>query len=597
MSIKSILNKIWKQAEFSEDNAVQINKYFSKDLKIDYITSILLSQKNVKLEAIEAFINPKIKNHLVDPYHLLDMKKAVSRIIKSINNKEKICVFGDYDVDGATSSALLKNVFSEIGIEIDVYIPDRIAEGYGPNNKAFQQIKNSGVDIIITVDCGTSSKEPIDFANSIGIEVIVIDHHLSTENLPNAHSIINPNRLDQKSEYKHLCAAGVCFLFLVALIQGLREKNYFIEKNTSEPNLLKYLDLVALGTVCDVMELRGINRAFVHQGLKIINKRLNLGIKSLIDISSVFEPISSYHLGFILGPKINAGGRVGKSDTGSILLSTKCEKTANNLSLELSNYNEERKLIENQLLIEALKLADEQLDKQFIFITLEDAHIGIIGIIAGRLKEKFEKPSIVISFDSSNGIGKASCRSINGVDIGTKIANAYLEGILLSGGGHAAAAGFSVERTKLDEFYNYLEAQIKKDFLLLSDSYIYCKEYKEYVLDLCSSQINNRIIESISKLEPYGQGNQEQLIKIKNLFIYAPKIISGKHLVCSAKSQRGKIFSCIAFNSAESEIGRFLFAQNYQNHQSVSIIGFVKRNNFSSSIQIVIKDIICETVV
>lgn len=594
MLVKSVLNKIWKQAEFSEDTAIQINKYFSKDLKIDYLTSLLLSHKNIDLDNVEGFLNPKIKNHFVDPYHLLDMQKGVDRIIKAINKKEKICVFGDYDVDGATSSALLKSVFSSIDVEIDVYIPDRISEGYGPNNKAFQQIKDSGINVIITVDCGTSSKEPIDFANSIGVDVIVIDHHLSTENLPNAHAIINPNRLDQKSEYKNLCAAGVCFLFLICLMQSLREQNYFAEKNITEPNLLKYLDLVALGTVCDVMELSGINRAFVHQGLKIINQQLNLGIKHLINISSIFEPISCYHLGFVLGPKINAGGRVGKSDTGLILLSTKCEKTANNLSIELNNYNEERKFIENQLLSDAHNLAAEQMDKQFIFLTLEDAHIGIIGIIAGRLKEKFEKPVIVISLDSNSGIGKASCRSIYSIDIGTKVANAYLEGILLSGGGHAAAAGFSIEKNKIGEFYNYLETQIQKDFLSLNGSQIYNREHKEYVLDLCSSQISNRTIDSISKLEPYGQGNEEQLIKIKNLFVYAPKIISEKHVVCSAKSQKGKFFSCIAFNSVESEIGKFLFSQNYKNPQFVSIIGFLKRNNFSSSIQIVIKDIICE---
>ena len=313
MSALSLRGKNWIYKKFDQNYVDFVKENYS----LDEITARLLSIRNIDKKNIQSFLKPSIKNLVPNPMILKDMDKTITRILKSIKNKEKIGIFGDYDVDGASSTALLGNYFRNINQEFEIYIPDRKSEGYGPSKIGFQKLLDKNVNLIITVDCGTMSYEPIDFALNKKVDVIVLDHHQSELSLPNAFSIINPNRFDDSSDLNHLCAAGVCFMTLISLNSSLRKINWFTENNLTEPNLLEYLDLVSLGTICDVVPLIGLNRAFVKQGLKVVNQRKNLGLKTLIDVCKINNQASTYHLGYIIGPKINAGGRAGKCSHGA----------------------------------------------------------------------------------------------------------------------------------------------------------------------------------------------------------------------------------------------------------------------------------------
>ena len=409
---KSVLGKYWFASSYDEAFISEMTRM----LGVNDFLSRMISTRVDSLDSAEKYLDPKIKTQLPDPFHLKDMDLAVARLIKAIESKEKICIFADYDVDGATSSALIKNILEQIHINADIYVPDRIAEGYGPSAEAMQRIKDSGASLIITVDCGSVAFEALEYASDLGMDVIVVDHHISMDELPKAVAVINPNRLDETSECKNLAAVGVSFLFLVGLVSKLKEKDYFAKNNFNPPNLIQQLDIVALGTVCDVMQLTGLNRAFVAQGLKVARSRGNLGYKTLCDVSNIQEAINCYHLGFILGPRINAGGRVGKSSLGANLLSTSSTSEAVKIAEELDMHNQERKVIELVMLDEAMEKAIHQENDPMLFISGEGWHPGVIGIIAGRLKEKYNKPTAVIAIN--DGFGKASCRSVKGVDFG-----------------------------------------------------------------------------------------------------------------------------------------------------------------------------------
>ena len=424
MNSDSVLGKDWISKSYSDERV----NFLKDNFNLSEIVSKLIAIRNIKLDEVNIFLNPKIKNLLPNPFILKDMEKSVDRTIKAIGNNEKVGIFGDYDVDGATSTAILGNYFNEINQKIEIYIPDRKTEGYGPNIKGFETLINKKVDLIFTVDCGTLSFLPIDFAFKKKIDVIVLDHHQSEIQLPKAHAIVNPNRLDDTSNLNYLCAAGVCFLFLVALNKKLRDLDWFKKNKLTEPNLLEFLDLVSLGTVCDVVPLIGLNRAIVKQGLKILRKKSNLGLKTLFNICKIETSPTTYHLGYILGPRINAGGRVGKCSHGANLLMNSNPKNAFNLASELETYNNERKVLEKSLLDNILKQKID-LDDPVIILAGDNWHEGIIGIIASRVKEKFNKPTIIISLN--NKIGKASARSIYGFDIGTIIISAVQNGILL----------------------------------------------------------------------------------------------------------------------------------------------------------------------
>lgn len=586
---KSCKNCLWKLNQYDERKSLAIYQKFG----FSEILSRLLSIKDIDLDKIENFISPTLKNSMSNPYELLDMQKGVDTVYNSIINKERVCVFGDYDVDGVSSAALMKNFFDLINIQSIIYIPDRITEGYGPNSKAFQKLKNEmKIDLIFTVDCGISALEACKTAKELNLKVVITDHHLGDPTLPEAEAVIDPNRIDETSEYKNLAGVGVAFIFLVALNKKLRENDFYKKNNIEEVDLLQFLDLVALGTICDVVPLTGLNRALVRQGLKIIHQRTNLGIKSLIDISGIAEEINTYHVGFILGPRINATGRVGESDLSSKLLylkdSFECLKVAKNLDL----YNTERQNIEKSILEEAFKQVEskELYKNNIIFVEGERWHEGVIGIIASRIKDRFEKPTVVLS--KLETYCRASCRSIHGVDIGSTIIEAKLKNIIKDGGGHAMAGGFSIEYSKINE--------IKEFFINKLDSNItYCLNNKEREVDLvleCKS-LTIKLANEIDKLGPFGAGNHKPKIILKNVVIVKMDLI-GKNknnlrLIICDDNINNMSNGIIAMYFRTSETDK-IYQTLSKKGQKINLLGEININNWQGkqSVQFVIDDIL-----
>lgn len=591
----SVLNKTYQKSPTDERLALAISQKFGLELGV---ARILASKDfsdavgNYDFDEIENFLNPTIKAALPDPFSLLDMDKAVSKIIFAIKNNQKITIFGDYDVDGATSSALLKRFFGAIGVDVNIYIPDRILEGYGPNVEALLDLKKSGTDLVITVDCGTVSFEPLEAAHAAGLEVIVVDHHIGAFEHPKAIAIINPNRLDEKFEHKNLAAVGVSFLLAVAVNKKLRDENFYKENNLSEPNLLNFLDLVALGTVCDVMSLSGVNRAFVSQGLKIMKNRSNTGIRSLFDIAGLDEEPSAYHLGFVIGPRINAGGRIGKSDLGARLLSSDDENLADQIAKELHLHNHNRKEIEDVILTESKIFFEKSHHENPVLIAASDKwHQGVIGIVASRIKELYEKPTAIIAI--KDGIGKASCRSISGVDFGSAIVKAKLKGILIEGGGHKMAAGFSVEEKKIPDLQKFLNDELGEIIARVKENNVI---HFADILDINSANLN--LAKTLSKLEPFGSGNPRPRFLIKDLQIVESKLVGSKanHLRCvfSAKTLAGwnGRITGFAFNCVDSDVGNILLSKN--KGKPISIIGQISVNYWmgNENLQVSIEDLV-----
>ena len=415
MNLISVSDKNWKFRKF---NNLDIKKY-SENYSLNEITAKLLAIRKNNIDDISLFLKPNIKNLLPNPFNLKDMKIAVDRTYDAINKNEVIGIFGDYDVDGATSTALLSRYFLTLNRKIESYIPDRIKEGYGPNVDGFKKLIKSNAKIIFTVDCGTLSFKPIKIAQDRGVDVIVLDHHQSDINLPNACAIVNPNRYDDTSKLNYLCAAGVCFMYLVALNKKLRDVNWFKKNKINEPNILNFLDLVCLGTVCDVVPLIGLNRAIVTQGLKVLKNRSNLGLKTLYDLCNVKSQPTVFDLGFRLGPRINAGGRVGKSSHGVELLVCENPQKAYQIANDLDKSNKERQSIE-LILSDLINIEAKKYHNHPVLVLSGDSwHEGIIGIVAARIKDRYNKPTVIISV--TNNKGKGSARSVVGFDIGSNI--------------------------------------------------------------------------------------------------------------------------------------------------------------------------------
>jgi single-stranded-DNA-specific exonuclease len=547
----SVSGKNWISKEFCSDEV----DYFKTNFFLDEIVAKLLSIRKIKKEEVKFFLKPLIKNILPNPYILKDMDKAIERTHKAILNKEKIGIFGDYDVDGATSTAILGKYFELLNIPFEIYIPDRKNEGFGPNEKGFLEFLNLGVNLIFTVDCGTLSYGPMSFAKKRNIDVIVLDHHQSETKLPLAHSIINPNRFDDRSELNYLCAAGVCFLFLVALNKKLRDIKWFLNNSVNEPELMNVLDLVSLGTVCDVVPLIGLNRAIVYQGLKILKRKNNLGLKTLIEVSNIESNITSYHLGYVLGPRINAGGRVGKSTHGANLLLNKSPKDSFKLAADLNTYNKERQILESELLKKILNTNYENNTDPVIILQGENWHEGVIGIIAARMKEKFNKPAIIISIN--NGVGKGSGRSIHGFDLGSTVIGGVQSGLLTRGGGHKMAAGFTIDASKINEFKEFVFKKFRSINVNLD-------EKKNYYFDaeVSPSAVNIDFFEKTNLLAPFGSGNPEPRYVIRRVKVVNSKIIGEKHIKTVLIGSDSTILKAISFNSVETELGSYLLKKN-----------------------------------
>ena len=579
MNLMSVVGKNWIQKEFDLDEI----KFIKENFFLDEIVAKLLSIRKIKKEEINFFLNPSIKNSLPNPYSLNDMQKAIDRTISCIVSNEKVGIFGDYDVDGATSTAILGNYFRSLNLPYEIYIPDRQKEGFGPNEKGFDYLIENGSKLIFTVDCGTLSYLPIEYANTKKIDVIVIDHHQSEINLPKAHSIVNPNRFDDRSDLNYLCAAGVCFMFLVALNKRLRENNWFINKSINEPDLLNFLDLVSLGTICDVVPLINLNRAFVNQGLKVVNQKKNLGLKTLIEISEIENNLTTYHLGYVLGPRINAGGRVGKSTHGAKLLLNNDSKDAFKISSELNNYNKERQLLEKELLKDIMDKDYGLTDEPVIVLHGENWHEGIIGIIAARIKEKYNKPTFIIS--TKSGLAKGSARSIYGFDIGTAVIAAVQNKILVRGGGHKMAAGFTLDTDKISEFKNFLIRKFKSININLES-----KKNIFYDTEISPSAINIDFYDKINVLSPFGSGNPEPKFVIKNVRPLNSKIVGEKHIKSVFEGSDSSVFKTITFNCVDNELGSYLLKKNIKNF---NILGKLSLNEWrgQKNVEFIIDDI------
>ena len=579
MNSLSISGKSWISKEFSSE---EIN-FFKTNYFVDEIVAKLLSIRKIKREEIKIFLNPTIKNILPNPYILKDMDNAIERTEKAILSREKIGIFGDYDVDGATSVAILGKYFELLNISFEIYIPDRKNEGFGPNKKAFLEFINLGVNLIFTVDCGTLSYAAMDFAKQKKIDVIILDHHQSEVKLPAACAIVNPNRFDDRSELNYLCAAGVCFMFLVALNKRLRDQNWFKNNSIKEPDLMNILDLVSLGTVCDVVPLIGLNRAFVHQGLKILKKKNNLGLKTLIEVCNIENNITTHDLGYVLGPRINAGGRVGKSSHGANLLLNQNPKSTFKLAVDLNNCNKERQILETQLLNKILNKNYSNSSEPVIIIYGENWHEGIIGIIAARVKEKFQKPTIVISV--TDGVGKGSGRSIYGFDLGSTIIGAVQRGLLTKGGGHKMAAGFTINMNKIVDFKEFVFRKFKSVNMNLEE-----KKNYYYDVEIAPSAVNISFFEKINLLAPFGSGNPEPRFIIKNLKLVNSKIVGEKHIKIVLIGSDSSTLKAISFNTVETEIGYNLLKKNIY---SFDIAGKLSLNEWrgQKNVQFIIDDI------
>jgi single-stranded-DNA-specific exonuclease len=575
----SVSGKNWISKEFSSEEIL----FFKTNFFLDEIVAKLLSIRKIKKEEVKFFLEPSIKSILPNPYILKDMDKAIERTESAIINVEKIGIFGDYDVDGATSTAILGKYFELLNIPFEIYIPDRKKEGFGPNEKAFLEFINLGVNLIFTVDCGTLSYTPIDFAKKNKVDVIILDHHQSEIKLPAAHSIVNPNRFDDRSELNYLCAAGVCFMFLVALNKRLRDQNWFLNNSIIEPDLMDILDLVSLGTVCDVVPLIGINRAFVRQGLKVLKKKNNLGLKTLIEVCNIEKTITAHDLGYALGPRINAGGRVGKSTHGANLLLNHNPKRAFKLAADLNTYNEERKILEHELLNKILNTDYKNNTDPVVILYGENWHEGIIGIIASRVKEKFNKPTIIISVN--NGIGKGSGRSINGFDLGSVIIGAVQSGLLAKGGGHKMAAGFTINMDKIVEFKEFVFRKFKSVNINLEE-----KKNYYYDVEIAPSAVNIEFFEKINLLAPFGSGNPEPRFIIKDLKLVNSKIVADKHIKIVLVGSDSTILKAISFNSVESQLGTHLLKKNIK---PLNIAGKLSLNEWRGqrNVEFIIDDI------
>lgn len=518
----------------------------------DLVTQLLLA-RGVPRDDIERHRDPTIRGFMPDPSIFRDMDCAAERLADAVEAGESVTIYGDYDVDGATSAALLIRLLRDLGLEAGHYIPDRLMEGYGPSGEALVRIGDGGSRLIVTVDCGAMAFDALAQAKAAGLEVIVVDHHKCAAELPAAFALVNPNRLDENDEaasHGHLAAVGVAFLLAAAIVRILRARDYFI--NRPEPKLMELLDIVALGTVADVAQLRGLNRAFVAQGLKVMAGRRNIGLAALIETSRLNRAPVCSDLGFALGPRINAGGRVGKSDLGVRLLTTQDREEARSIAAELDRLNEERRSIEAQVQEEAEAMLAGQHNRAVALLAGQDWHPGVIGIVAGRIKEKTGKPSIIIAIDDQ-GVGKGSGRSIAGVDLGAAIISAREAGLLVAGGGHAMAAGLTISADKVDALGDWLDERLAADVTRASAN-------SAMLVDalLTPRGLNPAFIEAMEGAGPYGMGWPGPRIVTGPVRVIKCDIVGKDHVRAIVGGDDGASFKAMAFRQGETALGQML---------------------------------------
>ncbi len=517
------------------------------------IVARVLAGRGVTAEQTERFLDPTIRDLLPDPASLTDMDRAAARIAAAVMAREKVAIFGDYDVDGAASSALLKRFLTHFSVPSEIYIPDRIFEGYGPNPDAMRELVSRGATLIVTVDCGTNSAASIDAANEAGADVVVLDHHQVGGALPAAIAVVNPNRDDDLSGQGHLCAAGVVFLALVQTARILRSRM----ADATPPDLLSLLDIVALATVCDVVPLTGVNRAFVVKGLQMARQQKNEGLAALARVSRIGEPISTFHLAYLIGPRINAGGRIGDAALGSRLLATDDPVEARTIAETLDRLNQERQLMEQEMLAAARAEADAELaggNGPAIVVTASNSwHPGIVGLLASRLKDHARRPAFAIAFNA-NGIGTGSGRSVSGFDLGRLVREAAIAGLIVKGGGHGMAAGITVERARLGELRAFFEERAAADVFRLQGE-------ESLAIDgaLAAEGATLSLLDALEQAGPFGAGHVAPVFALPRHRLADARPVGTNHIRVELQSESGGRIQAIAFRAVDTALGEFLF--------------------------------------
>jgi single-stranded-DNA-specific exonuclease len=563
---RSILGQPWRWRGGAADGS-------DAGFQPDDLTVQLLLARGVARHDLEQHRTPTIRGFMPDPSIFRDMDRAAERLADAVEAREAVTIFGDYDVDGATSAALLIRLLRQLGSDSQAYIPDRLTEGYGPSGEALLRIAAGGASLIVTVDCGAQAFDALAAACAAGVDVVVVDHHQCATALPLAHALVNPNRLDECDEgaaHGHLAAVGVCFLLGAALVRTLRARGFFADR--PEPRLVDLLDLVALGTVADVAQLRGLNRAFVTQGLKVMAARRNLGLAKLIDVSRLTKAPSCTDLGFALGPRINAGGRVGKSDLGVRLLTSDDPAEAEAIAAELERLNEDRRAIEAIVSEAAEALCGAQSHRAVALVAGEGWHPGVIGIVAGRLKEKLGRPVIVVAI-GADGIGKGSGRSISGVDLGAAVLAARESGLLIAGGGHAMAAGLTVERGRIEALADFLDHRLSADIARGQGN-------RSLLLDavLAPGGVCPDLCDALDAGGPYGAGWPAPRVAAGPVRIVNADVVGNGHLRVIVAGDDGRRIKTIAFRMADSALGAAMLSA--PPGRKLWIAGRIKRDDW-----------------
>ena len=581
---RSVTGKRWHPRTTDDRQALAI----AEANGLPEIVARVLAGRGIGIDRVDNFLNPTLRATLPNPSSLRDMDRACERIVRAINDGERIGVFADYDVDGATSAALLARFFAAIGHELAVYVPDRMSEGYGPNIGGMRALQAGGASVVITVDCGTTAHEPLAEAAALGLDVVVLDHHVAEAALPEAVAVVNPNRLDEDNDCGQLAAVGVAFLFAVAVNRALRDACWYGEGH-AEPNLMAWLDLVALGTICDVVPLTGVNRALVSQGLKVMARRNNPGIAALADVAGLDERPGAYHAGFVLGPRVNAGGRVGESGLGARLLSIDDPTEIGDIAARLDRYNKERREIEAEVLDRATELAEAQdagadATKEPVILVAERGwHPGVIGIVASRLRERFNRPACVLAIEGE--AAKGSGRSIPGAALGSAVIAARQAGILTAGGGHAMAAGFTVATDRIGELKSFLDDHMARQL-----DYRIPPPGLAIDAALTPTGATANIVDALEAVGPHGSGNPRPRFALPRVKIARADVVGSDHVRCFlVGAEGGPRLKGVAFRSVGTPLGEALLTTG---GAPLHVAGHLKADRWrgSDAVELVIED-------
>jgi single-stranded-DNA-specific exonuclease len=579
---KSLSGRLWRErpAEGETVRRHQMSLGLSEPL------ARAMASRGVAADAGDVFLNPTLKAQFPDPSSFADMDRAATVLVDALERRRPMVVFADYDVDGASSAAQLVRWFRALGHELPIYVPDRVLEGYGPSPAAFRRLKEDGAELVITVDCGAAAHDALACAAEIGLDVVVIDHHLMREGeIPAVAALVNPNRADCASGQGHLAAAGVAFVLLAALNREARKRGLFVER--AEPDIRQWLDLAAMGAICDVTRLTGFNRAIAAQGLKVMSAWRNPGLKALLDVAKSEGPASVFHAGFILGPRINAGGRIGRADLGARLLSTDDPAEATAIAAELDALNASRKEVEREVIDQAVAIIEKEMnlaDAPMLLVAADGWHPGVIGIVAGRLRERYRKPVLVVGVDRAANVGKGSGRSQPGVNLGRAVQAAFDQGLLLAGGGHAMAAGLSVRPDTIPELREFLCAALADEQQVAA-----AEDALEIDALVATAGCDRALWHDFQQLAPFGPGNPEPLFALADVRVERPMALRGGHVRVTLTDGSGGKLKAVAWRSEDTEIGRRLLVDG----GAVHVVGRLKPDDWQGrqSVELEIEDV------